>query len=239
MAHTALDRRAPYHTMEVPLFMNRILIVEDETTISRLIEMSLSRAGYDCTVANDGLTAANCIENNGYDLALLDIMLPGLDGYALLDYLRPMGTPVIFITAKGSVKDRVQGLRLGADDYLVKPFEIEELLARVETVLRRCHRTDDAIVVGDVMVDTRSRVVRRAGEVVPLTAKEYALLLLFLQNRNIALFRETIYERVWENDYMGDSRTVDLHVQRLRRKLGWQDRITAVYKVGYRLEVRE
>ena len=156
-----------------------------------------------------------------------------------MEYLAPLGIPVIFITARSAVKDRIKGLKLGADDYIVKPFEIAELLARVETVLRRCHKADDRIVVGDVEVDTQSRVVKRAGEVVPLTAKEYALLLLFLQNKNIALFRETIYERVWENDYMGDSRTVDLHVQRLRKKLGWQDRITAVYKVGYRLEVRE
>ena len=166
-------------------------------------------------------------------------MLPGIDGFELMEYLAPLGIPVIFITARSAVKDRIKGLKLGADDYIVKPFEIAELLARVETVLRRCHKTDDTIVVGDVTVDTQSRVVKRGGEVVPLTAKEYALLLLFLQNRNIALFRETIYERVWENDYMGDSRTVDLHVQRLRKKLGWQERITAVYKVGYRLEVRE
>ena len=117
--------------------MNRILIVEDEITISRLIAVSLRRAGYDCTVANDGSTAADLIAEHDFDLALLDIMLPGLDGYELLDYLRPLGVPVIFITAKGATKDRVRGLQLGADDYIVKPFEIEELLARVEAVLRR------------------------------------------------------------------------------------------------------
>ena len=117
--------------------MNRILIVEDEATIARLMEVSLLRAGYDCTVANDGLTAADLIAENDFDIALLDIMLPGLDGYELLDYLRPLGTPVIFITAKTATKDRVRGLQLGADDYLVKPFEVEELLARVGAVLRR------------------------------------------------------------------------------------------------------
>ena len=219
--------------------MIRILIVEDEKPIADLLDMSLTAAGYSCDCLSSGTAAADAVGERRYDLILLDVMLPGIDGFELMEYLAPLGIPVIFITARSGVKDRVRGLKLGADDYIVKPFEIAELLARVETVLRRCHRTDDAIVVGDVTVDTRSRVVRRAGEVVPLTAKEYALLLLFLQNRNIALFRETIYERVWENDYMGDSRTVDLHVQRLRRKLGWQDRITAVYKVGYRLEVRE
>ena len=120
--------------------MTHVLIVEDERLIARLIEMSLTRAGYDCTVAGDGRTAADLIEENDYDLALLDIMLPGLDGYELLDYLRPQGVPVIFITAKGTVKERVEGLRRGADDYIVKPFVVEELLARVESVLRRAGR---------------------------------------------------------------------------------------------------
>lgn len=219
--------------------MIRILIVEDEKPIADLLDMSLTAAGYTCDCCMSGTEAADAVGEKRYDLILLDVMLPGIDGFELMEYLAPLGIPVIFITARSAVKDRIKGLKLGADDYIVKPFEIAELLARVETVLRRCHKADDRIVVGDVEVDTQSRVVKRAGEVVPLTAKEYALLLLFLQNKNIALFRETIYERVWENDYMGDSRTVDLHVQRLRKKLGWQDRITAVYKVGYRLEVRE
>ena len=221
--------------------MIRILIVEDEKPIADLLDMSLTAAGYTCDCRMSGTEAADAVGERRYDLILLDVMLPGIDGFELMEYLAPLGIPVIFITARSGVKDRIKGLKLGADDYIVKPFEIAELLARVETVLRlrRCHKTDDTIVVGDVTVDTQSRVVKRGGEVVPLTAKEYALLLLFLQNRNVALFRETIYERVWENDYMGDSRTVDLHVQRLRKKLGWQERITAVYKVGYRLEVRE
>ena len=219
--------------------MIRILIVEDEKPIADLLDMSLTAAGYTCDCRMSGTEAADAVGEKRYDLILLDVMLPGIDGFELMEYLAPLGIPVIFITARSAVKDRIKGLKLGADDYIVKPFEIAELLARVETVLRRCRRTDGTITVGDVTVDTQSRVVTKAGEVVPLTAKEYALLLLFLQNRNIALFRETIYERVWENDYMGDSRTVDLHVQRLRKKLGWQERITAVYKVGYRLEVRE
>ena len=156
-----------------------------------------------------------------------------------MEYFAPLDIPVIFITARDAVKDRIRGLKLGADDYIVKPFEIAELLARVETVLRRYHKTENRAVIGDVSVDLHSRLVFKRGEPVNLTAKEYSLLLLFLQNRNIALFRETIYERVWESDYMGDSRTVDLHVQRLRRKLEWQDRIVAVYKIGYRLEDHE
>ena len=216
--------------------MIKILIVEDERPIADLLDMSLSAAGYSCDCLDNGVDAANAVEKKHYDLVLLDVMLPGIDGFELMEFLAPQEVPVIFITARGAVKDRIRGLRLGADDYIVKPFEIAELLARVETVLRRCHKTASRIVIGDVAVDTQSRVVTKAGEPVQLTAKEYNLLLLFLQNRNIALFRETIYERVWESDYLGDSRTVDLHVQRLRKKLDWQERIAAVYKVGYRLE---
>lgn len=219
--------------------MIRILVVEDEKPISDLLDMSLTSAGYTCDCVFTGIEAADAVNSRRYDLILLDVMLPGIDGFELMEYLAPMEIPVIFITARSAVKDRIKGLKLGADDYIVKPFEIAELLARVETVLRRYHKTDTRLVVDDVVVDTQSRVVTRGGEIVPLTAKEYSLLMLFLQNRNIALFRETIYERVWENEYMGDSRTVDLHVQRLRKKLGWQERIAAVYKVGYRLEVKE
>ena len=216
--------------------MIKILIVEDEKPINDLIEMNLSEAGYECTCAYDGMTAANILEKERFDLVLLDIMLPEVDGYELLEYIKPMEIPVIFLTAKGSVADRVKGLRLGADDYIVKPFEIVELLARVETILRGAGKTQTEIVVDDVVIDTRSRSVRRGSREIPLTMKEYELLLLFVRNRNIALFRETLYERVWESDYMGDSRTVDLHVQRLRKKLHWEDKIKAIYKVGYRLE---
>ena len=219
--------------------MIKILIVEDERPIADLLDISLTAAGYSCECLDNGAAAADAVEAKRYDLILLDVMLPGINGFELMEYLAPMEIPVIFITARSAVKDRIKGLKLGADDYIVKPFEIAELLARVETVLRRYHKTESRIVVGDVEVDTQSRVVTKAGEPVPLTAKEYSLLILFLQNKNIALFRETIYERVWESDYMGDSRTVDLHVQRLRKKLGWQERIAAVYKVGYRLEVKE
>lgn len=219
--------------------MIKILIVEDERPIADLLDMSLTAAGYCCECLDNGVAAADAVEKQCYDLILLDVMLPGIDGFELMEFLAPLEIPVIFITARSALKDRIKGLKLGADDYIVKPFEIAELLARVETVLRRYHKTESRIVLDDVVVDTQSRVVTKAGEPISLTAKEYNLLLLFLQNKNIALFRETIYERVWENDYMGDSRTVDLHVQRLRKKLGWQERIAAVYKVGYRLEVKD
>lgn len=216
--------------------MIKILIVEDEKPINDLIEMNLSEAGYDCTCAYDGLAAADIIEKERFDLILLDIMLPGANGYELMEYIKPLEMPVIFLTAKGSVQDRVKGLKLGADDYLVKPFEIVELLARVETILRRAGKTQTVITVDDICIDTRAHTVMRGSREIQLTMKEFELLLLFVRNRNIALFRETLYERVWESDYMGDSRTVDLHVQRLRKKLHWEDKIKAIYKVGYRLE---
>ena len=185
----------------------------------------------------DGLEAINLIEKGNFDLILLDIMLPGADGYDIMDYIRPMGIPVIFITAKHEVKDRVKGLKLGADDYLVKPFDVVELVARVEAVLRRYNKTEQHLTAGDVVVDVEARQVTKSGKPVILTNKEFGLLLLFIKNKNVALFREKLYEAVWEGEYFGDSRTLDLHVQRLRKKLGWEQNLVAVYKVGYRLEV--
>lgn len=216
--------------------MVRILIVEDEHAISNLIAVNLRKAGYSCDCVYDGIEAADALDHTSYDLVLLDVMLPGADGYELMRYIAPLEIPVIFLTAKSAVADRVRGLRLGADDYLTKPFEIIELLARVETVLRRYHKTEQILTEGELMIDTASRTVKRNGVQINLTKKEYELLLLFVRNKNIALYRETIYERIWGGEYMGDSRTVDLHVQRMRRKVGWEDRIVTVYKVGYRLE---
>ena len=216
--------------------MIKILIVEDEKPIANLIDWNLTGCGYHCECVYDGREAAGLIEENEYDLILLDIMLPGVDGFELMEQIRPTRTPVIFITARGAVEDRVKGLRAGADDYLVKPFEIVELTARVESVLRRAGKTEERYEIGDVVIVPRSMTVTKAGEPVTLTYKEYELLLLFLRNRGIALYRETIYQRVWGGEMDPDSRTLDLHVQRLRKKLGWQKQLVSIYKVGYRLE---
>lgn len=216
--------------------MIKILIVEDEEPISNLIRMNLTKAGYQCRCAFDGKEAADIMAEGSFDLVLLDIMLPYIDGYELMEYAKSMDIPVIFITAMGTVENRVKGLKKGADDYITKPFEIVELLARVEAVLRRYNKTERIIKVHDIEVDVSSRVVTQNGEQVTLTLKEFELLLLFIRNKNIALYRDTIYESVWESEYMGESRTVDLHVQRLKKKLHWEDKIVAVYKVGYRLE---
>lgn len=233
--------------------MIKILIVDDEKPICDLIDMNLSEAGYQCTSVLDGLEAISLIEREKFDLVLLDIMLPGADGYDIMEYIRPLGVPVIFITARHEVKDRVKGLKLGADDYLVKPFDVVELVARVEAVLRRYNKTERLLSLGDVVVDLEARRVTKKGSQVELTNKEFGLLVLFIKNKNVALFRETLYEKVWEGEYFGDSRTLDLHVQRLRKKLRWDlpahitpviggegcPRLVAVYKVGYRLEVDE
>ena len=217
--------------------MIRILIVDDEKPICDLIDLNLSAAGYHCMAVQDGIAALEKIENGRYDLILLDVMLPGVDGYDIMEYIRPLKIPVIFITARYEVKDRVRGLKLGADDYLVKPFDVVELVARVEAVLRRYHKAENILSAFDVAVDVEARQVTRAGVAVELTNKEFGLLLLFIRNKNVALFRETLYENVWEGEYSGDSRTVDLHVQRLRKKLGWEQCLVTVYRVGYRLEV--
>ncbi|HPF54468.1 MAG TPA: response regulator transcription factor [Eubacteriales bacterium] len=217
--------------------MIKILVVDDELPIANLIRMNLSRQGYVCTCAYDGQQAADLLEKNSFDLVLLDIMLPKFDGYDLLAYIRPMGIPVIFLTAKSDVLDRVKGLKLGAEDYIVKPFEIVELLARIEVVLRRYNKSQSILSVYDVVIDLDARDVMQDGKHIELTRKEFDLLVLFCQNPNTALFRETLFERIWETDYIGETRTLDSHVQRLRRKLGWADKIKTVHKIGYRLDV--
>lgn len=217
--------------------MIKILIVDDEKPICDLIDINLSAAGYQCKSVQDGLAAIDLIEQESFDLILLDIMLPGADGFDIMEYIRPLKVPVIFITARGEVKNKIKGLKLGAEDYLVKPFDVLELIARVEVVLRRFHKTEQILNAGDVAVDLEARKVTRAGKPVVLTNKEYGLLVLFIRNKNVALFKETLYEKVWGDEYLADSRTLELHVQRLRRKMGWEKNLVAVYKVGYRLEI--
>ena len=216
--------------------MVNILIAEDEEPIANLIRMNLKKAGYACECAYDGQEAADRMEEGHYDLLLLDIMLPKINGYELMEYAKSIQLPVIFITAMDSTENKVKGLKMGAEDYLAKPFEIVELLARVEAVLRRCNKIGRMLHILDVDIDLSSRTVMQDNQQILLTLKEYELLLFFARNPNIALYREVIYEQVWEKEYTGDSRTVDLHVQRLKKKLGWDKHICAVYKIGYRLE---
>lgn len=177
------------------------------------------------------------IEGNSYDLVLLDIMLPEIDGYELLEYIRPLGTPVIFITAKGTLGDRIKGLRLGADDYIVKPFQIGELLARVEALLRRAKKNAIEYSLFDVEINVNSRTVKKGGKIIDLTVKEFDLLIELIRNKNVALYRDRLYESVWNEPFTGETRTLDSHIQRLRKKLDWDEHIKTVFRIGYRLEV--
>lgn len=216
--------------------MKPILVVEDEMNIRSLIVMTMRRAGYDTVSVGDGTAAAEVLEEKKFDLVLLDVMLPGIDGFELMEYIAPQKIPVIFITAKNSLQDRVHGLRLGADDYIVKPFEPMELLARVESVLRRAGRGTRSLHAYGVEIDPVSMQVLQNGRKIHLTPREYDLLVHLLRSQGAAIYRSVLYERVWGGEPEKDTRTLDLHIQRLRQKLGWGDKIETVRGVGYRLK---
>ncbi len=217
--------------------MLQILIAEDDPSISKLVKVTLEKAGYGCTCAEDGLIAADLLDTKAFDLILLDVMLPGADGFQLMEYIRPLGVPVIFLTAKAGIPERIKGLRLGAEDYVTKPFDIYELLARVEVVCRRYHKTQAILTYGDLSVDTEAMVAKKAGQPMALTRTEFDLLLLFLRNVGFALPRESIYSRIWGGELPPGSKAVDFHIQNLRKKLGLEACLKAVPSVGYRLEV--
>ena len=214
----------------------KILVVEDEAPIRDLISINLQLVGYEVFSAEDGIIAQEFLEKQKVDLILLDVMIPGIDGFSLIEKIKKHGIPVIFVTAKESVLDRVKGLRLGADDYIIKPFETIELLARIEVVLRRYNKNNNYIKFKNIEVDTKQRSVKLNDKEVYLTVKEYELLILLLQNKNMALSRDQILERVWRFEYGGETRTVDIHIQRIREKLDLKNNIKTVFKVGYRLE---
>lgn len=215
------------------IILSKILIVEDEKPIVDLISMGLVANGYEIDFALDGEEGADHIMDNHYDLILLDIMLPKYDGYELLEYARRENVPVIFITAKGEVKDRVKGLNMGADDYIVKPFEMEELVARVNSVLRRYK---SVINLPNIKINTKTRQVFVKDKEIKLTPKEYDLLIYLAENGGTVLTREQILSNVWDTDF-DETRTVDLHIQRLRKKLGLEDSIKTIHKIGYLFEV--
>ena len=218
----------------------KILIVDDEKHIAELISLYLTKEGFETREVYDGRKAMDEFYSFKPELVLLDLMLPGVDGYQICTTIRKNSdVPIIMLTARSDTFDKVLGLEMGADDYIVKPFEIVELLARVDVVLRRYRLSDEEIRICGLDIDTRSMRVTRAGQEIALTRKEYELLLFFARNPNTALYRETIYERVWGGEFEYGSKTVDLHVQRLRKKVGWTRELQAVNKVGYRLEVKE
>lgn len=214
--------------------MAKILIAEDERAINDLIKLNLTLVGHKCEQVFDGEAALERALSGQYDLVILDVMLPGLSGFEIIGQIR---TPVIFVTARVSAEDRIRGLKLGADDYIVKPFEILELVERVRAVLRRTKGESEAFEFDGIRVEFDTRRVYKDGSEVILKPKEFDLLAAFITNRNLALSREKLIELVWNFDYDGDTRTVDVHVQKLRVKLGIGDRLKTIYKMGYRLEI--
>lgn len=213
-----------------------ILIVEDDLAISRLIKLNLEMVGYKTTQLFNGTQVIDTLQSESIDLILLDVMLPGINGFDLIDLIKPFKVPIIYLTARNTVMDKVTGLRLGAEDYIVKPFETIELLARIEVVLRRYTPEDEYLYFKDIIIQENNRMVKKNNEPINLTLKEFELFLLLVRNKNRALSREYLLEKIWGYEYMGETRTVDTHVQNLRRKLGLTDHIKTVYKIGYRLE---
>ena len=218
--------------------MYPVLVVDDEAPIAELISLTLSQIGLPCVQAHSGSEAADLIETRKFDLILLDVMLPDVDGFELMDYIRPTGTPVIFLTARTAVDDRVRGLKLGAYDYIVKPFAPDELLARVDGLMRHTGRRSAGIRLWDVEINPDTRTVTRAGSPVPLTPREFDLLMVLVRNRGVTVYRDALFEQVWGMEEIG-MRTLNIHISRLRKKLGWDARIRTVPKIGYRLEAGE
>ncbi|MBE6730743.1 MAG: response regulator transcription factor [Ruminococcaceae bacterium] len=218
--------------------MARILIVEDDDSIRELVEMNLNIAGHKCETAADGREALSKIALHTFDLAVLDIMLPEADGYELLPHMQKADIPVIFVSAKGQEMDRVKGLRLGAEDYLVKPFSVLELLVRIEKIIgRRMLKSDDIEILG-VRLCPKERQVWSDGLQIDLKPMEYELLHMLMKHPNIVFTREQLLREVWGDLYFGETRTVDNHIAILRRKLNWSERIVTVHRVGYKLEVK-
>lgn len=216
---------------------NKVLIVEDERSIAKMIAMNLKVAGYDTTMFHDGAEAAGALEEeHDYDIVLLDVMLPGMDGFTLFEVIKSYDIPVIFLTAKDDIDSKVQGLQGGAEDYIVKPFEMLELMVRMEKVLERTKRLSDVVRILDIEINFLEHTVRKNGVEVSLKPMEFELLCVLARNKNIAISREELLRRVWGVDYVGETRTVDVHIGQLRKKFSLNENIRTVSKMGYRLE---
>ena len=216
---------------------NRILIVEDDIAISQMITLNLRAVGYEYKAFDNGQDAADHLKSDhAYDLVLLDIMLPGLDGFQLLSYMQKYEIPVIYMTAKTDTESEVRGLKAGAEDYLVKPFAVAALLVRIEKVLERTGRLTKVYTCKDLVLDAENRTVRKAGQAIRLTPLEFDVLHLLMKNKNRTVSRNQILDEIWGQDFFGDIRTVDVRVANIRKKLGWNEEIRTISRTGYRLE---
>lgn len=216
--------------------MEKILIVEDDVAISDLVKLNLEMVNYKAVQCFDGEQALKLVNEESFDLIILEVMIPKIDGFTLMEKIKHMDIPVIFLTAKDSLSDKIKGLKMGADDYIVKPFELIELLTRVEVVLRRYGKKKNILYFKDLEIHLQERILKKDNKLIDLTLKEYELIKLLIENKNIALSREKILEKVWGYNYLGETRTVDAHIQKLRKRLNLNDEIKTIYKVGYRLE---
>ena len=218
---------------------NRILIVEDDRAISDAVALNMQFVGYDYMVFDDGEKAASCLAtDHAFDLAILDIMLPGINGFELFSYTEKYNIPVIYMTAKTDAASEIKGLRDGAEDYIVKPFDMLALMVRIEKVLKRTGRLNTVYRVRDIELNSETRVVTKAGRAVELQPMEFDVLLLLLKNKNLTVSREQLLSEVWGYDYIGESRAVDVKISAIRRKLDLGDAIKSIPKLGYRLEER-
>ena len=217
--------------------MSKILVAEDELAINKLICMNLNITGYETVSMQNGQEVLEYLEAGGLaDLAIVDVMMPKVDGFALLSPLKQKSIPVIYLTARGDLESKIKGLTGGAEDYMVKPFEMLELLVRIDMVLKRTGKSEEIISLGCITLNMKKRIVRKSGENISLTPMEYDLLCVLAKNRNIALNREKLLREIWGVDFEGETRTVDVHVRSLRQKLGKEgNRIETVRGVGYRI----
>lgn len=219
----------------------KVLIVDDEEDMRHLIQMYLENSGFECYQGSDGKETYQLLTDVSIDLILLDIMMPGEDGFQVCENIRKKAkVPIIFLSAKGEEWDKVKGLQLGADDYIVKPFSPGELIARIQAVLRRTGNVSndqDFYRIGKISIDKKARRVMVQGEEISLTLKEFELLAFFVEHQSYALSREQLLEHVWGIDYVGSLRTVDTHIKTLRMKLGAEDYLQTVWGIGYKFEV--
>lgn len=219
--------------------MINILIIEDDENIAKVIKATLQMVNYNSFCCYDGKSGMAEAIKGGYDVILLDIMLPEMNGFEVMERIKGCDTPVIFLTAMQEVTDKVHGLRLGAEDYIVKPFEALELLARIDVVLRRSNKTQNILTYEDIVVDISRHTATKNDDVIQLTPKEFDVLVYFLQHTDIAITKECLLSNVWGYEFAGESRTVDIHVQQLRRKLNLKDKLITIPKLGYRLDTQE
>lgn len=213
----------------------QILIVEDDENIAKYIQTCLDVGGYHGDICSDGQETVQMAAGRCYDLVLLDVMLPGLNGFAVMEKIREYNVPVIYLTAVADIANKVRGLKSGAEDYIVKPFEALELLARIELVLKRHRKASEVLSYGDIVLDEEKHTVLRNGLPVALSPKEFDVLAFFIRHQDIVISRERLLTAVWEDLFEGETRTVDTHVQQVRRKLELQGYLVTVPKYGYKL----